>query len=266
MSSGAEDLPQARLVHLGGDAITRPIVLIHGYGSDRQGWLANAPALFGRDAVHAIELPGHGEASLAVGDGGLATHVAAARAALSTLSGPIDLVGHSLGGAVALALAQAEPGRVASLALVAPAAIAAPIDPVFPRAFAALASEGEARSVLEALVANPRHLGRGVVGHVLSTLARPGRREALATIAEGLAHHPVDPAQRAFLLDPPMPLLLAWGGKDSICPPDLALIEALGPRGLLFAEAGHMPHVEAMGRFNQALLSHLDAARRGLNQ
>ncbi|SFZ85653.1 Pimeloyl-ACP methyl ester carboxylesterase [Devosia enhydra] len=263
MSSQPRGVPQARLVQLGGEATTRPIVLIHGFGSDRQGWLANAPALFGLDAVFALELPGHGGASIAVGDGGLSTHVEAARAALADLPGPVDLVGHSLGGAVALALAQAEPVRTGSLALIAPAAVSAPIEPGFPRAFAGLEDEDAARRVLEQLVANPRHLGRGLVPHVLAGLAQPGRRDALAAIAEGLAHHPIDEAQRAFLRDPPMPLLLVWGGRDAICPPDLDLIDAIGPRALLFPEAGHMPHVEVMGRFNQALLGHLRAAREG---
>ena len=45
-------------------------LLLHGFGSDRLSWLGTAPALHQVATVHALDLPGHGQSSLADGDAG----------------------------------------------------------------------------------------------------------------------------------------------------------------------------------------------------
>eukprot|EP01037_Dinobryon_pediforme_P029371 gene29371-32981_t len=95
-----------------------PILLLHGFGADRLSWTANVATLEGEGRVLALDLPGHGSSLAAVGGGtvdDLTTAVAAALDGHGT--GPMHVVGHSLGGAVALMLAQARPDLVASLAL-----------------------------------------------------------------------------------------------------------------------------------------------------
>src|SRR5436305_388744 len=88
----------------GGDAV--PVVLIHGFGADLNGWMFTQPALAeGRRAV-ALDLPGHGGSVKEVGSGDAVGFAAAIADALDALG--IDkahLVGHSTGGAIAATLA-----------------------------------------------------------------------------------------------------------------------------------------------------------------
>ncbi|MBA3324459.1 MAG: alpha/beta fold hydrolase, partial [Rhodobacteraceae bacterium] len=110
----------------GGDSA--PFLLIHGFAADSTGWTrleASLPA--GREVVR-LDLPGHGRSPRlkVVGFPDLAQ---AARQAFDALGdGPFHLVGHSLGGAVALALADTRARRVASLTLIAPAGLGPDID------------------------------------------------------------------------------------------------------------------------------------------
>ncbi len=111
-------------------------MLIHGFGSDRLSWLGTSPALMPLGRVHALDLPGHGDSRLDVPDvrpGDLVTAVAAA--IRHHASGPAHLIGHSLGGALAMMIAAEAPETVASLTLIAPAGLGRGIDRSFVSAF-----------------------------------------------------------------------------------------------------------------------------------
>src|SRR5262249_1761779 len=84
------------------------VLLIHGFGGDLTNWLFNHEALATARTVYALDLPGHGESTKDVGTGTL-TELAQVVAAFMDAVGisSAHLVGHSLGGAVALALAAA---------------------------------------------------------------------------------------------------------------------------------------------------------------
>ena len=94
-----------------------PLVLVHGAGGDLMQWPSGLRRMAGRD-VYALDLPGHG------GSGGDAlTDVDAYAAALRGWAEglalpPFVLVGHSMGGAIALAFALRHTGRLAGLVLV----------------------------------------------------------------------------------------------------------------------------------------------------
>ena len=106
-----------------------PVVLIHGFGGDMNAWLFNLPALAADREVYAIDLPGHGGSSKDVGDGSLALLQQAVVGVMGSITAPeVHLVGHSLGGAVAIAIALAHPEHVATLSLVAPARLGADIN------------------------------------------------------------------------------------------------------------------------------------------
>ena len=110
----------------------RPVVLIHGFGGDLNNWLFTQPSLAETHRVIALDLPGHGGSSKDVGSGDLATLSRTLSAFLDVLDIPkAHLVGHSLGGAVALRIALEHPARIASLSLICPAGLGKEIDLAF---------------------------------------------------------------------------------------------------------------------------------------
>lgn len=231
----------AVLHRLGGEG--PPVLLVHGFGADRHGWAANAHALMGTRTVWAADLPGHGSAGNEVGDGSPAALAAGLAEAVASLPGPVPVVAHSLGAAVVLHLARVMPGAFDRLVLIAPAGLGSAIDAEFLDRFPALSTPEEAEALLARLVAKPR-LVAPMAAHVLSGLADPGRRAALAAIAAALPAAPPPPAAEA-------PLALIWGAEDRIVP--LPGGSVLGQDPEVIAGAGHLPHVEAAGAINRRL-------------
>ena len=97
-----------------------PLVMVHGFGGDKETWLLLAPLLRRGRRLVLIDLPGHGRSSSIADAATPRRHATAVRSVLDSLG--IEravLVGNSLGGGVALRLATDEPARVAALVLVA---------------------------------------------------------------------------------------------------------------------------------------------------
>lgn len=237
--------PEARLAVLGG--MGPDLLLIHGFGADRLAWPATAPAFFATHRVWAVDLPGHGAAPAEVGDGSpraLARAVAAA-VAKAAFAGPVAVVGHSLGGAVAVELAGMLP--VSALALIAPAGLGASVDRDFVEQFPWVEEETQAMALLQRLVVRPRMIAPGLPGHVLAGLARPGRREALARIGAAV----LEMAPPALPED--VPVRLIWGEHDRINPRDPARAAGWGDSFALLEGVGHMPHVELASRANKLI-------------
>jgi pimeloyl-ACP methyl ester carboxylesterase len=99
-----------------------PLLLLHGITSSARGWWRVAPALAAQGYhVYALDLPCHGE-SAETDDHRIANIAALTGAAIRALG--LDqptLIGHSWGGATALALAGADRGLLARVVLVDPA-------------------------------------------------------------------------------------------------------------------------------------------------
>jgi pimeloyl-ACP methyl ester carboxylesterase len=95
-----------------------PVLLIHGWRGSSRHWQDTMDHLADCRAVYAIDLPGHGETpawSAAITTEGLAQLALEFADRLGL--GRFDLVGHSFGAAVAIALAAQSPGRVRRLIL-----------------------------------------------------------------------------------------------------------------------------------------------------
>ena len=232
------------------------LVLIHGFGSDRLSWAGNSPALMEVARVHSLDLPGHGDSLAAeAGDGSpLALAELVADALDANGIKQAHLLGHSLGGSIAIVLALAEPARVLSLSLLAPAGLGRGIDREFLAAFPELASKDDAEALLQRLVSKPLLINRFTIARVLEQLDRTGAREALRAIAEGVL------AQEAQLGDwaskiaaTGIPRLVIFGGADQINPPDANALVGFAGRTVVIPEAGHLPHVEAARQVNEAL-------------
>lgn len=239
---------------LGGDG--DDLVLIHGFGSDRLSWAGTSPALMTVARVHALDLPGHGDSlGVPAGDGSphaLARIVAEALDAHGIVRA--HLLGHSLGGSIAMLMALDQPARVRSLALLAPAGLGHAIDHDFMSRYPELDDRQAAEGLLQTLVSKPLLINRFTITRVLEQLARPGAREALRAIAHGVASHEDqldEAATRIAATD--IPRLVIFGGADAINPPDAAALAAFGGRQLVIGEAGHLPHVEAARQVNAEL-------------
>ena len=138
------------LHRLGGEG--PDLLLIHGFGADRLSWLAVAPQLFDLATVWAVEYAGHGAAGDDPGAGDPLTVASAIGTAIDGKLTRPHIVGHSLGGTLALHLAAMMPDDLSGLLLLAPASLAGGIDTGFVRAIPELDDPGAALDLLRRLV------------------------------------------------------------------------------------------------------------------
>jgi pimeloyl-ACP methyl ester carboxylesterase len=97
----------------------RPIVLVHGLGGSHLNWMPVAPRLAARGRVVAVDLSGHGRTPSLHRSARVSANVRMVGRFLDALGGePAVLMGNSMGGYVALAVAAAEPAKVRSVVLV----------------------------------------------------------------------------------------------------------------------------------------------------
>lgn len=102
-----------------------PVLLLHGFTGDKRNWLGMAKKLARHHRLVAPDLAGHGESSAAAdGDYTFKRQAERARCLAKSLEPKIDgyhVLGHSMGGAVAIELASLYPAEVMSLGLFAAA-------------------------------------------------------------------------------------------------------------------------------------------------
>ena len=97
-------------------------VLLHSSAGSRGQWRSLTEILNGHRRVLAPDLRGYGESDARPGEPDLVDEAAIVGALAARAGGPIDLVGHSYGGAVALRFALEQPELVRSLTLIEPVA------------------------------------------------------------------------------------------------------------------------------------------------
>lgn len=234
-----------------------PVVLIHGFGGDLNNWLFTQPALSETRRVIALDLPGHGGSSKHVGSGDLAHLSAALLALLQALDIPAaHLVGHSLGGAVAIQAALAQPGIAASLTLLAPAGLGEAINGAFIEGFLTASRRKQFQPVLEMLFADPALVSRDMAEELLRFKRLDGAQDALTAIA----HANFDGGRQLVALRARLgelgetPVQVIWGEEDAILPVSQAegLPAAIEIHRL--PGVGHMPHMEGAAEVNRLIL------------
>jgi pimeloyl-ACP methyl ester carboxylesterase len=240
-----------------------PVVLIHGMVNSSRHWEQVALRLADEHTVIAPDLIGHGDSAVVRGDYSLGAHASSIRDLLAALDVErATIVGHSLGGGIAMQFFYQFPQRTERLALVSSGGLGREVSPLLrgaalpgagagvwaaahPRLLAALWSLGE----------RLQRGGRGVgvylqaVARALRPLQRPGARRAflqtLRSVIDARGQH-VSARDRLYLLTG-FPTLLVWGERDNTIPlaHGRAAHEAIpGSRFVTLPKAAHFPHLE----------------------
>jgi pyruvate dehydrogenase E2 component (dihydrolipoamide acetyltransferase) len=241
------------------------ILLVHGYGGDRNSWLFLQEPLAARYRVYALDLPGHGTSAKDVGAGPAGPEGPAGT--LSVLAGAVTgvldalgaerahLVGHSMGGAAALAVAARDPGRIASLTLIAPSGFGSEINAGYLRGFADAQTRRELKPVVGQLFADELLVTRQLVEDLLAYKRLDGVDEALHALVDTLLDGDVQRADSAALMaaiGDTVPVTVVWGRADRIIPAAQAESVAGAVRHLVDG-AGHMPHMERPAEVQAAI-------------
>jgi pyruvate dehydrogenase E2 component (dihydrolipoamide acetyltransferase) len=232
------------------------VLLIHGYGGDRNSWLFLQEPLAAKYRVYALDLPGHGTSAKDVGDGALGVLADAVTGVLDALGAArAHLVGHSMGGAVALAVAARDPGRIASLTLIAPTGFGTEINAGYLRGFADAQTRRELKPVVSQLFADDHLVTRQLVDDLLAYKRLDGVDEALhvllGTLLDGDAQRPGSAAALAAT-GGAVPVAVVGGSADRIIPAAQAGSVA-GAVCHLIDGTGHMPHMERPGEVQAAI-------------
>ncbi len=238
-----------------GESQGSPILFIHGFGGDRLGWMFNQGVLAETHSTYAIDLPGHGGSTKDVGDGSIRC-LSDAVDAFMDVSGMerAHIVGHSMGGAIALTLALGRPERVASATLLAPAGLGPEINMEFIDGFITQSRARKLRGVLEMLVAEPELITGEMIEEVVRFKRLDGVSAALSSLREGVfpagRQQPFS-AEELMALQPPVQVI--WGGNDRILPVSHADVLPDSVRVLRLPDTGHLPHMEEAAAVNDAI-------------
>ncbi|MFW5469836.1 alpha/beta fold hydrolase [Knoellia sp. CPCC 206435] len=248
------------------------LLFIHGIlGSQRQ-W---ARLVDGLDDEHRVLVPdlfGHGDSAKPLGDYSLSAHAAALRDLLDHLGiERVTLVGHSLGGGIAMQFSYLFPERVDRLVLVASGGLGREVNLILRSATLPLAEQVLSVVASTPVLSRVEALGRGAarlgwrpgadldaIWHGFTSLGDgESRRAFLATTRAVVdiggqsisAHDHLESVAR-------IPILIVWGSKDRMIPAWHALsAQRAVPdcRVELFEGAGHFPHLDDPERFTRVL-------------
>lgn len=255
------------------DSGSGPVVLfIHGILGSQGQWAHLVDRMDDEHRVIVPDLFGHGESDKPAGDYSLGAHAATMRDLLDRLGiQRVTLVGHSLGGGIAMEFFYLFPERVDRLVLVASGGLGREVNPVLRSA-----TLPGAELVLPLIASAWVRARAEGTGRALSKVGwRPG--SDLTAIWKGFTSLGDGASRRAFLattrsvIDPggqsvsahdylpdalPIPTLIVWGSRDRMIPAWHAITAQRsipGCRVELFDRAGHFPHLDDPDRFADLL-------------
>ncbi len=251
------------------DSGSGPVLLfVHGLLGSQKQWAHLVDEL---DEDHRLIVPdlfGHGQSAKPVGDYSLGAHAATLRDLLDRLGiEQVSLVGHSLGGGIAMVFSYLFPERVDRLVLVASGGLGREVSPLLRSA-----TLPGAEYVLPVIASGWMRDRLASAGRLLGSVGlRPGRD--LTEVWDGFTSLGDADTRRAFLattravIDPggqtvnahdylpdatPIPTLVVWGTKDRMIPAwhaASATTSMANCRVELFSGAGHFPHLDDPDRF-----------------
>lgn len=260
-------------LHYLDEGVGSEVTLIHGLLGSHRSWDPVVGELTAEHRVLAPDLFGHGESAKPRGDYSLGAHAAALRDLLDRLGVErTTLVGHSLGGGIALQFCYLFPGRVRRLVLVSSGGLGRDVSPLL-RSATLPGAELVIPVLASGWVRDRVHtLGRGLgrVGWApgpdlvqawdgLGRLSDASSRRAFLATARSV----IDPggqtvtAHDRIPMTVDVPTLVVWGTADHTIPAwhaATALQAISGSRLELFEGAGHHPHLDQPERFAQLLV------------
>ncbi|MBM7461255.1 alpha/beta fold hydrolase [Rhodococcus coprophilus] len=259
------------------------LLLIHGIGDDSSTWQEVIPHLAEKYTVIAPDLLGHGRSDKPRADYSVAAYANGMRDLLSVLGiEKVTVVGHSLGGGVAMQFAYQFPGKVERLVLVSSGGVTKDVHPVLrmvsvpvvsevlkllrlPGAMPAMRLAGSALGQL-----NSSPLRPGGVFHDASDLVRilgglpdPTACEAYLRTLRAVVDwrgQVVTMLDRSYLTED-LPVQLIWGDRDTVIPVGhayLAHSAMPGSRLEVFRGAGHFPFRDDPLRFLKVVENFLE--------
>jgi pimeloyl-ACP methyl ester carboxylesterase len=241
-----------RIAYLEGGS-GEPLVLLHGFGADKDSWPPLARLLARRFHLYAPDLPGFGESTrdpaVSYGFAEQAERVEAFARAVG-LDAPFHLAGHSMGGGIAGIYTARYPNRVKTLWLIAPAGVstAAPSELV-KRVIAGenplIVTTAEDFDALMALLFVEPPWIPPLVGPVLAR-SRAAHRDFDRKVFGDLRFRAV--ALEAELRGSTVPTFILWGDRDRVLDVSGAAILGdvmLGATVSILPGAGHVPMIEA---------------------
>jgi pimeloyl-ACP methyl ester carboxylesterase len=280
----AEVLPRQEHITLHGHRISYrvagkgPVVLlIHGIAGCAEQWDQVMPLLAERYTVLAPDLLGHGQSAKPRGDYSLGAYAASVRDLLLALGHRrATVVGHSLGGGVAMQFAYEYPPFAERLVLVSSGGLGHEVHLLL-RA----ATLPGAELVLPLIAHERLHRLGGAVGQMVGKLGLRAGPD-LAEMARGYGSLADAGARQAFIhslravlditgqrvsatdrlyLGALLPSLIIWGSRDPLIPVDHATVAHRGlpdSRLEVFEDVGHFPQLHTPARFAQTLIDFIE--------
>jgi pimeloyl-ACP methyl ester carboxylesterase len=244
------------------------VVLLHGLGADRTVWADIHARLAGSCTVISLDLPGHGRSDPPPGDYSTGCYACTVRDVLDALGiERATLVGHSLGGGIAIQFGYQFPERCAGLVLVASGGLGPELSPWL-RAATLPGADLVLRALTSAPITAARRAVRRLAGRpapanveVPTATARAALRtflRCLRTVADHRGQR-VDATSRLHVLGH-LPTLLVWGERDPVIPvthAQVALAALAESRLELFEGSGHCPHLDQPARFTEVVRDHV---------
>ena len=228
-----------------------PVVLLHGFTADSQSWAPFEKAFSPGRPLIRIDLPGHGKSPKRQ----IRSFQDLSRMMVEAFDDAtrdvqqVHLVGHSLGAALALALADIRGRRVASLTLIAPAGLGPEIDAATMNGIIRASRAESLAPWLRRLTATPDGISDDYARAAMRSRENAGLRACQADMSAALFPDGV----QAFDLRPALqridlPTQILWGRRDHIVP-FAQCIAATGEFALhLLSGVGHIPQIESPDR------------------
>lgn len=267
------------------------LLLIHGIGDNSSTWEEIIPALAEHYTVIAPDLLGHGLSEKPQADYSVAAFANGMRDLLVVLGHTkVTVVGHSLGGGVAMQFSYQFPRFVERLVLVAAGGVTHDVNPMLraasvpgvptllrglglPGVLPVLRAASRSLARMDALPGMPEKLApRNVITdhqdllRIISDLADPHSHAAFIRTLRAVVDwrgQTISMLDRAYLTQR-LPLLVIWGDRDTVIPAHhAALTGAMVPHAQveIFPGSGHFPFHDDPDLFVALLLHFMDATQ-----